>query len=77
MSEDLNFMNSFFSAPASPAAREECTDKIMPPIPPDATVTMAYIPFQQMGETYDEETALRCGTLFPELNKPFYGKCVY
>lgn len=71
MSEDINFMNEFFSA------RPECNGETMPPLPPDPAVTMAYIPFQQFGETYDEETALRCGTLFPELNKPFYGKCVY
>lgn len=74
MSEDMNFMDAFFSAPA---AHRECAAEPMPPLPPDPVPAMAYIPFQQMGETYDEETALRCGTLFPELNKPFYGKCVY
>lgn len=48
---------------------------ILPPLPYDATVTMAYIPFQQKPVTYEEEKkALFEGTLFPELNKPFTGK---
>ena len=48
---------------------------VLPPLPADATVTMAYIPFQQQPVTYEEEKhALFEGTLFPELNKPFTGK---
>lgn len=52
-------------------------NKILTPFPSDATVTMAYIPFQQQAVTYDEEKKALCeGTLFPELNKPFTGKGV-
>ena len=48
---------------------------VLPPLPADATVTMAYIPFQQQPVTYEEEKhALFEGTLCPELNKPFTGK---
>lgn len=48
---------------------------ILPPLPADAAVTMAYIPFQQQAVTYSEEEKALCeGTLFPELNKPFTGK---
>ncbi len=36
-------------------------------------LTMAYVPFQEWCNTYDTQTALRCGSLFPELNKPFMG----
>ena len=32
-------------------------------------LAMAYVPWQH----WDEE-GLACGTIFPELNKPFYGK---
>ena len=34
-------------------------------------LTMAYVPMQQMGVTYEADMALRHGTLFPELDKPF------
>ncbi len=47
-----------------------CVTTALPDCP---QVAMAYVPFQQMAETYDPEKALHCGTLFPELNKPFHG----
>jgi len=45
----------------------------MTPLPDDATVTMAYVPFQLDTEIYDDMKALEEGTLFPILNKPFLG----
>ncbi len=42
-------------------------------LPKDATVTMAYIPFQQDTTEYDVATALKKGTLFVVLDKPFIG----
>ena len=48
---------------------------ILKPLPSDAAVTMAYIPFQQEPVLYDtEEEDLMQGTAFPELGKPFTGK---
>lgn len=45
------------------------------PLPDDATVAMAYVPFQQEPVLYDDTmTGLNAGTIFPELNKPFCGK---
>ena len=44
------------------------------PLPASPVPVMAYILFQQWGETYTAERALESGTLFPELNKPFLGK---
>ncbi len=78
MSEEFNFINSYFSVPQSGAAKDCApgTNEVMTEFPADAVVAMAYIPFQFMGETYEPEKALMNGTLFPELNKPFYGKCV-
>lgn len=35
-------------------------------------LAMANIPIQQYGEIYDPKIALRCGTLFAELDLPFY-----
>lgn len=46
---------------------------IMTPLPDDAAVTMAYVPFQLDTEIYDDMKALEEGTLFPILNKPFLG----
>lgn len=54
-----------------------CERRIDSPIPENAVVTMAYVPFQEKWEVYDCMQALRCGTLFPELNKPFTGCCRY
>lgn len=44
------------------------------PLPEDPQVAMAYVPFQQLGSVYTAERALDAGTLFPELDKPFYGR---
>ena len=43
------------------------------PLPETVATTMAYIPFQTDTTQYTPETALRYGTLFPNLNKPFTG----
>ena len=49
--------------------RTTCT-----PLPEDPVPGMAYVPFQQWSETYEPARALDDGTLFPVLNKPFYGR---
>lgn len=36
-------------------------------------VGMGYVPWQNMSQVYEPAQALRAGTLFPELEKPFYG----
>lgn len=36
-------------------------------------VAMAYVPWQQWYTVYDLEKGLTCGTIFPELDKPFRG----
>ena len=43
-------------------------------LPDDPVVAMAYVPFQQWGDVYEPERALDAGTLFPDLDKPFYGR---
>ena len=43
----------------------------MQPIPENAAVAMAYIPWQDLQDVYEPEAALTFGTPFPELNKPF------
>lgn len=55
----------------------DCLERMTSPMPENAALAMAYVPYQQMGEVYDAMTALRNGTLFPELNKKFTGCCRY
>ena len=56
--------------------QNKCICKMMSHLPEDAVVTMAYVPFQTDIVTYTSEEALCKGTLFPELDKNFYGgKC--
>lgn len=52
------------------------TCKTMDKLPDDIVVAMAYVPFQTELITYKSEEAICNGTLFPELDKKFYGgKC--
>lgn len=46
--------------------------------PEQFPVAMAYVPWQQFDQIYDDlEKAFRIGTIFPELDKPFTGRrCV-
>lgn len=44
--------------------------------PKDTSLAMAYIPLQETLEIYDNETGLKNGTIFPDLNKEFKGKFV-
>lgn len=45
-------------------------------LPVDTVVTMAYVPYQTDMNVYCPEIALQNGTLFPSLDKPFFGgKC--
>lgn len=41
-------------------------------------IAMAYVPWQKFDKMFDDlEKAYQCGTVFPELNKPFTGRrCV-
>lgn len=41
------------------------------PIPKDAAVAMAYVPFQNDDKLYSKEQGFVAGTMFPVLNKPF------
>ena len=56
--------------------QNKCICKKMPHLPKDTVVAMAYVPFQTEIVIYTSEEALCNGTLFPELDKKFYGgKC--
>ena len=36
-------------------------------------LTIAFVPYQRCIDSYDEDQALTRGTLYPDLDKPFYG----
>ena len=40
----------------------------------DKALAMAYVPWQTWRDIYDTEKALKHGTIFCELDKPFLGK---
>lgn len=52
--------------------KHDCERTFLPEI---MTVTMAYVPFQIDPEFYSAEDAFCRGTLFPDLDKPFKGRC--
>ncbi len=53
-----------------------CICEEMPKLPQYPVIAMAYVPFQTELVTYTCVEALNKGTLFPELDKKFYGgKC--
>lgn len=59
----------------NPSFLKNSSGSMPSPLPADAAVAMAYVPFQQAPVIYeDERKALNQGTVFPELDKPFYGK---
>lgn len=44
------------------------------PLPANPVPAMAYVPYQQYNSTYAPEKGFDEGTIFPELNKPFFGR---
>lgn len=44
------------------------------PFPENPALAIAYVRWQEIGNVYEPEKALVQGTLFPELDKPFYGR---
>ena len=53
---------------------QSCKLKDPEPLPEYTVPGMSYTPFQQWGELYDVLKAYDRGTLFPVLDKPFYGR---
>ncbi len=42
----------------------------------DCYLAIANVPWQYFSNSYDPERALKIGTVFPELDKPFLGRSV-
>ena len=40
----------------------------------DAPLAMGYVPDQHWEHTFEPARGLKCGTIFPELQKPFCGR---
>ena len=51
------------------------TEYGLSPLPEDTVEAMAYVPFQKMGaKTYSPIQGFEAGTMYPTLDKPFYGR---
>lgn len=44
-------------------------------LPERVAVAMAYVPYQECNDVYPCEKALKMGTVFPVLDKPFLAGC--
>jgi hypothetical protein len=69
MKGDIFLKNSLYEKPFVPEPKAE--------FPENTPLAMAYVPFQQWLSTYDENTAFNQGTIFPQLDFPFYGEEAY
>ncbi|MGN0292241.1 MAG: spore coat associated protein CotJA [Lachnospiraceae bacterium] len=54
--------------------RRECEERYDMASNPEYALAMAYVPWQYFEHVYEPDRALEVGTIFPELNKPFYGR---
>ena len=63
-------------------APKDCSQAGIPSLPCDTgeknshlapSLAMAYVPVQQFRDLYDADYALQIGTIFRELDLPFYG----
>ena len=45
-----------------------------PAFPEDAALAIAYVRWQHLDSVYEPEDGFSHGTIFPDLNKPFYGR---
>ena len=62
-------MPGYISAAAPAAESDNMSELSDQPL----SLAMAYVPYQQFRDLYEPEEALAAGTLFRELDKPFYG----
>lgn len=51
-----------------------CRAKMNPDGLEKFAVAMGYVPWQYLTTLYEPDKALKVGTIFPELNKPFEGR---
>ena len=45
-----------------------------PAFPEDTALAIAYVKWQDFGNVYEAEEGFVRGTIFPDLDKPFYGR---
>ena len=67
----LRERESSLGTPDNPQTAESSAG--MTRFPSKTPLAMAYVPYQQWGDVYDDDKALCQGTLFPELDLPFRG----
>ena len=66
--------NFYFGAESQRMMSEEDHMQSRPSaLPSDTVVAMAYVPMQFYDQIFEVEEGFSCGTVFPELSKPFFG----
>lgn len=75
--EMLEMQRNLSNSTSSPAVIPSCinTDYCVstPRNMNDGILTMAFVDMQPLESVYPPETAYHCGSLFPNITKPFYG----
>lgn len=67
------YRDNYYRQPEKRISIEKCCIQPDGAFPECTPIAMAYIPFQNATEIYDECKAFEKGTAFPCLDKPFYG----
>lgn len=67
------YRDNYYRQPEKRISISKCCIQPEGAFPECTPVAMAYIPFQNATEIYDECKAFERGTAFPCLDKPFYG----
>jgi len=49
-------------------------EQTRPEFPQEPAYAIAHVRWQELCQVYEPEESLRRGTLFPALDKPFYGR---
>ena len=61
------------SALAGLEAAQSNTEVTMSALPANPVLAMSYVPMQFYRDMYSTEKGFSAGTIYPELDKPFYG----
>lgn len=70
---ECNYFNIINSRTPSDSRRNNMNMPVSGVFPEQTPLAMAYVPFQTWEEPYDDATAMCEGTIFPQLNQPFWG----
>ena len=74
VSKEIRRNNIMGNCNRSNMGQRECGERYDMSSCQDFALAMAYVPWQHFEHVYEPDRALQVGTIFPEINKPFYGR---